>query len=274
MTEYANVQDHPCLADMESVEPTRAELDALAAVYEEADAAAGFTVSTSLRSANYGPNSMAKPSGIILHHTAGTETSDVPTLTRPGTGVSSNDYITKQGRIMELVPFPRRAWHAGTRDASQAGKYFYDGNTNYWGIEIENRGNGSDPYPKAQVDAVIWRCRRLKEKWGLYDPSQIFRHRDFAPSRKSDTSNNFPFEEVRRRIMAKTDAVDGGSTPAPPKPPDPKPPSGVVLVRIKSALPAGKAIHKLSEAEAKKEQARLLKNHGIETTVEESKAPN
>ncbi len=258
--------DTPCLADVQSVEPTEEELAAIQSDPDAASASAtGFRVRTDIRSANYGPNSMvAKPTGIILHHTAGKESGDIPTLTRPGTGVSSNDYINKQGVIYELVPHPRRAWHAGTRDASQAGRYYYDGNTYYIGVEIENYGNGSDPYPKAQVDAVIWRCRRLKEKFGLYHPSQIFRHRDFAPSRKTDTSNNFPFEEVRRRIMAKTDAVDGGSTPAP------KPPSGTVFVRTKSALPAGKAIHKLPAAKAKKEQERLLKNHGIETTTEAS----
>ncbi len=261
------IQDHPCLADVESVEPTEEELATIQAVPDDASASAsGFRVRTDIRSANYGPGPMvAKPTGICLHHTAGRESGDIPTLTRRGTGVSSNDYINKQGVIFELVPHPRRAWHAGTRDASQAGKYYYDGNTYYWGVEIENYGNGSDPYPKAQVDAVIWRCRRLKEKFGLYDPSQIFRHRDFAPSRKTDTSNNFPFEEVRRRIMAKTDAVDGGSTPAPPKHP-----SGVVFVRLKSALPAGKAIHQLPVAEAKKERERLLKNHGVETTTEAS----
>lgn len=212
-----------CLADI-GVED-REEMDeaTLEALYMDAAGSLvaateqNFRVRTDVRTGNHGPNAMVTPPwGIILHHTAGAEHVDLPTLTRSGSGVSSNDYITKQGVIYELVPFNRRAWHAGTRDASQAGKYYYDGNTYYWGIEIENYGNGRDPYPKVQVDAVVWRCRQLRKRWPNVDaPAQIFRHRDFAPSRKVDTSNNFPFEEVRRRILAATDPTDDNALPKP-----------------------------------------------------------
>lgn len=228
MTE--EIHDHPCLCEVPEGERIEADETLLAAIAnppEEmvaADAeAAAFRVRTDIRSANYGPNAMNNPpSGIMLHHTAGTETSDLPTLTRAGTGVSSNDYVNKQGIIFELVPFARRAWHAGTRDGSQAGKYYYDGNTYYWGIEIENLGNGSDPYPKTQIDAIVWRCRQLRKRWPNIDhPDQIFRHRDFAPSRKIDPSNNFPFTEVRARIMAKSDPTDGGASPNPTPSPEP-----------------------------------------------------
>ncbi len=253
---HPEIIDTPCLADVQSVEPTEEELAAIQSAPEASTEATGFRVRTDIRSANYGPNPMvAKPTGIMLHHTAGRESGDIPTLTRAGTGVSSSDYINKQGVIYELVPHPRRAWHAGTRDASQAGRYYYDGNTNYWGVEIENYGNNTDPYPKAQVDAIIWRCRRLKERFGLYDPSQIFRHRDFAPSRKSDTSNNFPFLEVQRRIMAKTDVVDGGSTPAPPTPP-----TGALWYRVKVSE---QQISAMREERGAKDLVAKLKGLGV-----------
>jgi hypothetical protein len=39
-------------------------------------------------------------------------------------------------------------------------------------------------------------------------------------------------------------------------------------VRLKTSLPAGKAIHELPEAEAKREQERLRSKHGVETTLD------
>ncbi len=227
MTE--EIKDHPCLCDVERVESTGEELAAIEAVPDEVSSQSGaFRVRTDIRSANYGPNAMSSPPwGIMLHHTAGAEHSDIPTLTRRGTGVSSSDYINKQGIIFELVPHPRRAWHAGTRDASQAGRYWHDGNSNYIGIEIENFGNGRDPYPQVQIDALVWRCRQLRKRWPNIDhPEQIFRHRDFAPSRKVDPSNNFPYAEVKRRVLATSDPTDAPKPPPPaPAPaPAPKPP--------------------------------------------------
>ncbi len=223
MTE--EIKDHPCLCDVGRVAPTKEEKAAIQ-THGEASAQSGAfkMIRTDIRSANYGPNAMNNPPwGFLLHHTAGYQESDIPTLTRPGTGVSSNDYINKQGVIFELVPFPRRAWHAGTRDASQAGRYYMDGNTWYWGIEIENFGNGRDPYPSAQINALVWRCRQLRKRWPNIDhPEQIFRHRDFAPSRKVDPSNNFPFAEVKRRVLATRDPTDS-DTPKPPPAPKPAP---------------------------------------------------
>lgn len=221
--------EHPCLCDLprsERVAPTE-ELVVLAEAPVSANeaAAAGFSVRTDVRSANYGnapghPQQMvAKPEGIMLHHTAGSKNGDLATLTREGTWVSSNDYVTKEPQIFELVPHPRRAWHAGTADAGTG--YRPDGNTYYWGMEIENLGNGRDPYPRAQIDAIVWRCRQLRRRWPhINKPSQLFRHRDYAPSRKTDPSDNFPFAEVRKRVFAASDPTDPpGSNPAPTKPP-------------------------------------------------------
>lgn len=183
--------------------------------------ATGYVVRTDVRSENYG-NEASKPQqlvnppeGIMLHHTGGSKNGDLATLTRWGTWVSSNDYITKEPQIFELVPHPRRSWHGGTADAGTG--YRLDGNTYYWGIEIENLGNGRDPYPKAQIDAIVWRCRGLRRRWpNLKNPSQLFRHRDYAPSRKGDPSDNFPYAEVKRRVFAATDPTDApGTKPAP-----------------------------------------------------------
>jgi N-acetyl-anhydromuramyl-L-alanine amidase AmpD len=168
-----------------------------------------FEVITTIRSATFSRNRrMTAPFGIVLHHTGGRFASDMPTLTRPGTGVSANDFIDKRGRIFELCELPKRAHHAGKCDLHG----ITDWNTHGWGIEIENLGKGGDPYPQVQIDAIVWRCRERRRRLGITDPKMLVRHRDVCVprTRKGDTSDNFPFEEVRRRIFAKTDPTDAG----------------------------------------------------------------
>jgi N-acetyl-anhydromuramyl-L-alanine amidase AmpD len=169
----------------------------------------GFTVITRIRSANFSTQTqMSAPFGIVLHHTGGRFESDLATLTKKGTGVSANDFIDKQGRIFELCELPKRAWHAG--DASLRG--ITDWNAHGWGIEIENLGTGSDLYPQRQIDAVVWRCRERRRRLGINDRNMLVRHRDVCipRGRKSDTSDNFPLAEVRRRVFAATDPTDDG----------------------------------------------------------------
>lgn len=175
---------------------------------------AGFKVVTSIRTANYGPGPMKDPIGIMLHHTAGRKAGDLGTLTRRGTWVSANDYITKDGTIYELAPWPRRAWHAGSADRGTG--YVSDGNTYYWGIELENLGDSRDPYTKAQINALVWRCRQICARRNITSPRALIRHRDFAPSRKIDPSNNFPFAAVRNRVFA-SDAPTPQPSPAKPE---------------------------------------------------------
>jgi N-acetyl-anhydromuramyl-L-alanine amidase AmpD len=170
---------------------------------------ARFAVITRIRSANFSTRTtMSAPFGIVLHHTGGRFASDLATLTKEGTGVSANDFIDKQGRIFELCEFPKRAWHAG--EASLHG--ITDWNAHGWGIEIENLGTGSDPYPPRQIDAVVWRCRERRRRLGINDRKMLTRHRDICMprGRKADTSDNLPLQEIFRRVFAKTDPTDHG----------------------------------------------------------------
>jgi N-acetyl-anhydromuramyl-L-alanine amidase AmpD len=185
------------------------ELKRVKAAIPPATRGAGPTVITRIRSANYSRGTpMSAPFGIVLHHTGGHFESDLAILTKPGTGVSSNDLIDKQGRIFELCELPKRAWHAG--EASLHG--ITDWNAHGWGIEIENLGSGRDAYPKRQIDAVVWRCRERRRRLGISDKKMLTRHRDICipRGRKPDTSDNFPFQEIRRRVFAKTDPTDEG----------------------------------------------------------------
>ena len=208
------------IAAAEAVEPaavvssSSAEGSSLAAAGPAASPApvATFKVITRIRSKNFGPasESMRAPFGIVLHHTGGSFEGDLATLTKSGTKVSANDYIDKRGRIFELCEFPKRAWHAGKADLHGITEW----NMHGWGIEIENLGKGNDPYPRKQIDAIVWRCRERRRKFGITDKKMLVRHRDICVprNRKPDTSDNFPFAEVRRRVFARTDPTDKGIT--------------------------------------------------------------
>jgi N-acetyl-anhydromuramyl-L-alanine amidase AmpD len=185
------------------------ELKQVKAAIPPATRGAGPTVITKIRSANFSKNTkMSAPFGIVLHHTGGRFESDLAILTKPGTEVSANDLIDKQGRIFELCELPKRAFHAG--EANLHG--ITDWNAHGWGIEIENLGTGRDPYPRRQIEAVVWRCRERRRRLGITDRKMLTRHRDVCipRGRKPDTSDNFPFQEIRRRVFAKTDPTDDG----------------------------------------------------------------
>jgi N-acetyl-anhydromuramyl-L-alanine amidase AmpD len=196
--------------ELVAVGPPASEPASLSATAEgsPAPSSPAFKVITRIRSENFGPNDMTGPFGIVLHHTGGSFEGDLATLTKSGTKVSANDLIDKQGRIFELNEFPKRAWHAGKADLHG----ITDWNTHGWGIEIENLGTGGDPYPRRQIDAVVWRCRERRRFLGITSKKMLVRHRDVCMprTRKEDTSDNFPLEEVRRRVFARTDPTDLG----------------------------------------------------------------
>ena len=208
--QLAKVRSAVTRAALEPVVPAAPDAATVSAVADGSVAppVATFKVITKIRSANFGPNDMKGPFGIVLHHTGGSFEGDLATLTKSGTKVSANDYIDKQGRIFELNEFPKRAWHAGKADLHG----ITDWNTHGWGIEIENLGKGGDPYPRRQIDAIVWRCRERRKFLGITSKKMLIRHRDVCMprTRKSDTSNNFPLEEVRRRVFARTDPTDLG----------------------------------------------------------------
>jgi N-acetylmuramoyl-L-alanine amidase len=65
-----------------------------------------------IRSPNVG--GMMTPTGVIMHYTADwDDKQSIRTLTSPATKVSAHLVIDRDGKITQLVPFNRVAWHAG-----------------------------------------------------------------------------------------------------------------------------------------------------------------
>jgi len=103
--------------------------------------------------------------------------------------VSAHYLVTDQGRIVQLVEDSKRAWHAG------AGRWrgMNDINSVSIGIELDN--DGREPYPKAQIEALIALLSDLSRRYAL-QPSAVIGHSDMAPARKKDPGILFPWQRL------------------------------------------------------------------------------
>jgi N-acetyl-anhydromuramyl-L-alanine amidase AmpD len=151
----------------------------------------------------------AKISAIVLHHTA--VAADAWSTARffqdPKSKVSAHYIVDRSGAIIRSVPDDRRSWHAGKSEFHGQG----DVNTFSIGIEIANVGDGVEPYPAAQVQAVVKLVAWLAQTHQI-PMANLTRHRDIAipAGRKTDTSDNFDQAYVAKAAQA---LLDGRSMP-------------------------------------------------------------
>ena len=101
--------------------------------------------------------------------------------------------LYEDGRIDQLVPEARRAWHAGVSSWKGA----TDINSHAIGIEIVNPGHefGYRDFPDAQIDAVIALCRDIVTRHDI-PPERVLAHSDVAPARKEDPGERFPWARL------------------------------------------------------------------------------
>jgi hypothetical protein len=152
--------------------------------------------------------------GVIIHHTAGrnstntlyTGRSDLP-------GPLAHAHLAKTGRIT-LVGHGR-ANHAGlaARNAydtviheaahhpqPKANSGTVDGNTHFYGLEIENLGDGRDPYPEAQYDAAVRWATAICRAHG-WSANSVVGHKETSIEGKVDPS--FDMGAFRRAVATR-----------------------------------------------------------------------
>ncbi len=159
--------------------------------------AADYAAATVRPSPNHGERASArKPDAIVLHYTGMPDADQALNwLCNEQSQVSSHYFVHEDGRVVQLVPETRRAWHAGT--SSWAGEE--DINSCSIGIEIANPGHpgGLPDFPAAQIEAVIRLCRDCGGRWSVA-PERVLGHSDIAPIRKVDPGENFPWHILYR----------------------------------------------------------------------------
>ncbi len=147
-------------------------------------------------SPNHGERRSGPVDLLILHYTGmDSAATALQRLANPVAEVSAHYVVLEDGRVVQMVPEGRRAWHAG--QGSWAG--LSDINSRSLGIEIVNGGHagGLPAYPEAQIAAVIDLCRDLTTRCSI-PPQRVLAHSDIAPERKEDPGEHFPWDRLAR----------------------------------------------------------------------------
>lgn len=147
-------------------------------------------------SPNFDAREGENPDMLIIHYT-GMPSLDasLKRLTDPKSRVSAHYLIGEDGRIIQLVPEEKRAWHAG--------ESFWQGeeglNDRAIGIELQNPGHefGYRAFPEIQIDSLIRLCQDIRGHWSIPN-DRVLGHSDVAPGRKQDPGELFPWGELAR----------------------------------------------------------------------------
>ncbi|MGL4637103.1 MAG: N-acetylmuramoyl-L-alanine amidase [Beijerinckiaceae bacterium] len=146
-------------------------------------------------SPNHGDRKDGKqPDSLVLHYTGMVDgPSALHQLCNPLAEVSSHYLVFEDGRILQLVPEIRRAWHAGR--GSWQGEQ--DMNSASIGIEIVNPGHdhGYVPFPEVQIAALTGLCKDIVQRWNIR-ADRVIAHSDMAPARKRDPGELFPWAQL------------------------------------------------------------------------------
>lgn len=171
-------------------------------------------LATVFPSPNHGDrNDGLKPEMVILHYTGmPSAQSALKWLCTPESSVSCHYFVYETGKILQLVPESRRAWHAG----AGAWKGREDINSRSIGIEIANMGHDGasvdpdnptpvttadktraalPPFPQKQIEAVVRLVDDIVRRNGMA-PSAVLAHSDIAPRRKRDPGEAFPWKTL------------------------------------------------------------------------------
>ena len=143
--------------------------------------------------------------------------------------VSAHFVVGRDGRVVQMVPLEKRAWHAGvsTWDGMK------DINNVSVGIEMVNLNDGKDPYPDAQYQAVAGIIRFVRSRYAVPD-NHIVSHEQIAiPHGRKNDPVGFDFDRIKA-LARVSPSLTGAFRPAAPMTADssasavPAPPSNAL----------------------------------------------
>ena len=112
-----------------------------------------------------------------------------------GLKVSSHLLIRRSGDVVQYVPLPRRAWHAGK--SSYRGRH----RCNDFSVGIELEGTDDQAYTQAQYRRLATVIRVLRRGVPSLAQAPIVGHSDVAPGRKTDPGSAFDWARLRALLM-------------------------------------------------------------------------
>lgn len=183
------------------------------------------------RSPNQSPGTIT-PRYLVMHYTAGRDMdSAVHWFENPSANASAHLVIGRDGSIVQMVAFNRKAWHAG--------RSHWEGisglNSHSIGIELDNHGQleprpdgwgpwfdpettlpaedcleaahrngrgvvGWHRYTSVQLAVAMSVATVLVAKYQLVD---VLGHEDISPNRKTDPGPAFPMQRFRSRVIGR-----------------------------------------------------------------------
>ncbi|GGZ80221.1 N-acetylmuramoyl-L-alanine amidase [Streptomyces echinoruber] len=151
--------------------------------------------------------------GVMIHHTVTRGTDRTVAICRDGDeelpGPLCHGVIAKDGTVY-LVGYGR-ANHAGLGDDDvlraviaerkppAADEANTDGNRHFYGFECENLGDGHDPWPKEQVEAIVRASAALCRHHG-WGARSVLRHRDWQPGKIDPRGPGLEWDDILDRI--------------------------------------------------------------------------
>ena len=111
-----------------------------------------------------------------------------------GMKVSAHVLIKRNGKIIQFVPFNKRAWHAGV--SSYKGK----NDCNNFSIGIELEGSDDDIFEDIQYEKLSLITSLLITEYDLITKDNIKGHSDIAPERKTDPGVLFDWDRYLTNV--------------------------------------------------------------------------
>jgi hypothetical protein len=178
--------------------------------------AAGLRVATHPGWEKRGRKEMGKVLGVICHHTATTKKGNMPSLDTLVRGRSDLPGPLAQLGLGRDGTFYVVA--AGYCNHAGEGHWMglVNGNANFIGIEAENRGNGSDPWPAVQMEAYHQGVAAILRHVGR-GAEFCAGHKEWAKDRKKNKKSDptFDMDKFRARVLA---LLNAGVPPLKPVP--------------------------------------------------------
>ncbi|MGW7053144.1 N-acetylmuramoyl-L-alanine amidase [Streptomyces sp. NPDC054887] len=183
--------------------------------------------------------------GVMIHHTVTKGTANTVNICRDGyaglPGPLCHGVIAKDGTV-HLVGYGR-CNHAGSGDddvlaAVTAERTLptdneanTDGNARFYGFECENLGDGKDPWPAAQVEAIVRASAAIvrAHDWGQDGDTSVIGHKEWQPGKIDPHGPGVSMPDIRKRVAERikhaANWTPGTATPPTTPPPAPKPPT-------------------------------------------------
>ncbi|MFJ3835247.1 N-acetylmuramoyl-L-alanine amidase [Streptomyces sp. NPDC090054] len=154
--------------------------------------------------------------GVMVHHTVTKGIKATVRLCAGGhgdlPGPLCHGVIGKDGTL-HLVGYGR-ANHAGLGDPAvlaavraegplpAVAEATTDGNRHFYGFECENLGDGKDPWPPEQVDAIVRVCAALcrAHGWGTIGDTSVIGHAEWQPGKVDPRGPGITMGAVRSSV--------------------------------------------------------------------------